>query len=72
MANFIVRKDYKRSLWHVLREGRKSTIEYTNCQTLALNCAKKYCKKTGGGTVKVVLITSKRQKTTLQQIELNG
>lgn len=71
MANFIVRKDHNRSLWHVLREGRKKTIEYTNSQTLALRSAKEYCKETGGGIVKVVLITAKLEETTLQQIELS-
>ncbi len=72
MANFIVRKNYNRSLWHVLREGRKKTIEYTNSESLALNCAKEYCKETGGGMVKVILITAKLEETTLQQIELSA
>jgi hypothetical protein len=72
MANFIIRKEHDRRFWHVLREGRKKTLEYTNTQSLALSRAEKLCKETGGGEIKIILVTRNKEETTLQCIKLSA
>lgn len=72
MANFIIRKEHNSRFWHILREGRKKTLEYTSTQSLAMDRAESLCKETGGGVVSVVLVTSNEEETILQRIELRA